>query len=90
MGQAQREGGLYYVRGIAVDAEGQKIEGAPKQPKDTPSSAQPGAAGALTAEERQAILLSKAIKGELTETSVHGETEPEDTHEHKKEPKGKK
>jgi hypothetical protein len=46
MGKAQRDGGLYYTdKGVAVDAEGKKIEDAPKQKPDTDPSKQPGAAG---------------------------------------------
>lgn len=78
MGEALREGGLYYVRGVAVDAEGKKVEGAPKKPKDTPANQQPGAGGVLTPEERQAILLSKAIKGELVEPSTDDEESTDD------------
>lgn len=35
MGQT-REGGLYYVGGVAVDANGQKVEDAPERQPDTP------------------------------------------------------
>lgn len=46
MAQAKREGGLYYTpQGVAVAADGSKIEGAPKQAPDTDPSKQPGAAG---------------------------------------------
>lgn len=49
MAKAQREGGLYYTdKGVAVDAEGKKLEDAPKQLKDTDPSKQPGAAGGPT------------------------------------------
>jgi hypothetical protein len=47
MGKAKREGGLYYTpQGVAVDAEGRKVEDAPKLPADTDPSKQPGALGA--------------------------------------------
>lgn len=36
MAEAKREGGLYYVNGKAVDANGEEVKDAPKQPKDTP------------------------------------------------------
>lgn len=48
MAKAQRDGGFYYTdKGVAVDAEGKKIEGAPKPAPDTDPSKQPGATGAL-------------------------------------------
>jgi hypothetical protein len=43
MATAQREGGLYYVNGQAVDSEGQKVAGAPTQAPDTDPVKQPGA-----------------------------------------------
>jgi hypothetical protein len=47
MGKAKREGGLYYTpQGVAVDAEGRKVEDAPKLEPDTDPSKQPGALGA--------------------------------------------
>lgn len=47
MGKAKREGGLYYTpQGVAVDAEGRKVEDAPKLESDTDPSKQPGASGA--------------------------------------------
>ena len=64
MAKAQRDGGLYYTdKGVAVDAEGKKIEDAPKQPKDTDPSKQPGAVGALTSEERLGVAIATAMKG---------------------------
>jgi hypothetical protein len=46
MGKAKREGGLYYTaQGVGVDAEGRKVEGAPKLEPDTDPSKQPGAQG---------------------------------------------
>ena len=50
MAQAKREGGLYGTpQGVVVDAEGKKIEGAPKLEPDTDPSKQPGAAGGAPA-----------------------------------------
>lgn len=44
MAKAKREGGLYYTaQGVAVDAEGKKVEDAPKLAPDTDPSKQPGA-----------------------------------------------
>jgi hypothetical protein len=50
-----------YVNGVGVDSEGVAIEGAPKQPKQTPSEQQPGAQGAPSPEERMAIAIAQAI-----------------------------
>lgn len=51
MATAQREGGFYYTdRGVAVDANGQPIKGAPKPSPDTDPSKQPGAQGAVAAD----------------------------------------
>lgn len=50
-----------YVNGKAVDSEGKEIEGAPKAPKDTDPSEQPGALGAPTAEERMGRAIAQAI-----------------------------
>ena len=36
MAEAKRAGGLYYVNSVAVDANGEPVKGAPKQPADTP------------------------------------------------------
>ncbi len=36
MAEAKEPGGLYYVNGRAVDANGESVKGAPAQPKDTP------------------------------------------------------
>lgn len=63
MATAPREGGLYYVNGVAVDANGKEIEGAPKQPKDTDPSQQPGAIGVQSPEEKLAAALATALKG---------------------------
>lgn len=47
MATAQREGGFYRTdKGVAVDAEGKKIDGAPKPTPDTDPSKQPGGTGA--------------------------------------------
>ena len=46
MATAKREGGLYLnAQGVSVDAEGRKVEDAPKATPDTDPSKQPGAAG---------------------------------------------
>lgn len=45
MSTAKREGGLYFVNGKAVDANGEPVKGAPKQAPDTDPSKQPGALG---------------------------------------------
>lgn len=50
-----------YVNGVPVDSEGRKIEGAPKQPKDTDPAKQPGAAGAPTTEERIGLAIATAL-----------------------------
>lgn len=50
-----------YVNGKAVDSEGREIEGAPKPPKDTDPSEQPGVMGALSQEERLAVAVAKAV-----------------------------
>jgi hypothetical protein len=47
MAKAKREGGLYYTaQGVGVDAEGRKVEDAPKAEPDTDPSKQPGGVGA--------------------------------------------
>jgi hypothetical protein len=81
MAKAQREGGLYYTdKGVAVDAEGKKIEGAPKQAPDTDPSKQPGAVGALTSEERLGVAIATAMKGgkpaSTKESAIVAEDEP--------------
>jgi hypothetical protein len=43
MGEALREGGLYYIKGRPVDANGNLVKDAPEQPADTDPSKQPGA-----------------------------------------------
>lgn len=68
MATAKQEGGLYYVNGVAVDAEGKKVEGAPKQAPDTDPSQQPGglvATGQVSADpiQRLADILAPAIAG---------------------------
>lgn len=52
-----------YVGDKAVDSNGAEIEGAPKPPKDTDPSEQPGALGASTPEERMGIAIATALKG---------------------------
>lgn len=62
MAKALREGGLYYTeKGKAVDAEGNEVKDAPKQPKNTDPSKQPGALGAATPEERMGVAIAQAI-----------------------------
>lgn len=76
MAKAQREGGLYYTdKGVAVDAEGKKLEDAPKQPKDTDPSKQPGAAGASTSEERLGIAIATALKGGKATSTKDSDTD---------------
>lgn len=60
MGEALREGGLYYIGDKAVDAFGVEVKDAPKRPKDTPP---PPAGAALTQEERLAVAIATALKG---------------------------
>lgn len=43
MAEAQRAGGLYYIKGRPVDANGDLVKDAPDQPKDTDPNQQPGA-----------------------------------------------
>jgi hypothetical protein len=65
MADAKKHDGqtLYYrADGVAVNADGQVIEGAPKRRKDTPPENQPGALGASTPEERLAIAVARAVK----------------------------
>ena len=52
-----------YVNGVAVDANGKPVQGAPKPPKDTDPSAQPGALGAATPEERMGRAIADALSG---------------------------
>lgn len=62
MATAKRPGGLYYTaQGIAVDANGEAVKGAPKKTPDTDPSKQPGAPGALTSEERIGVAIAQAI-----------------------------
>lgn len=82
MATAQREGGFYYTdRGIAVDAEGKHIAGAPKPSPDTDPSKQPGAQGAVAADPmaRLADLLAgkvPATKGASKAAEPEEEVEP--------------
>ena len=76
MAKASREGGLYYTdKGVAVDAEGKKLEDAPDQPKDTDPSKQPGAAGALTSEERLGVAIVTALKGGKASSTKDSDTD---------------
>lgn len=89
MATAQREGGLYYVGGKAVDAEGKEIPGAPKEQKDTPPDQQPGGSGAVapvTAQDlvnalanaaRGAAAPAKPAKAAAERAAAEGEDEPE-------------
>ena len=52
-----------YVGDKAIDSQGDEIKGAPKPPKDTDPSEQPGALGAPTPEERMGIAIATALKG---------------------------
>lgn len=62
MAESKRAGGLYYREdGTAVDAEGQVIEDAPKRAKDTHPSKQPGAANAVSSEERMGTAIADAL-----------------------------
>ncbi len=72
MGKASREGGLYYINDVAVDAEGKKIENAPKRPADTDPSKQPGSVGASTPEERMGIAIANALRGKANTPSSEG------------------
>lgn len=73
MAKALREGGLYYTdKGVAVDAQGEKVKDAPKQPKDTDPSLQPGATGALTSEERLGVAIATAMKGGVKASKGQG------------------
>lgn len=66
MATAKREGGLYYTeKGVAVDAEGREIKGAPKPSPDTPPEKQPGAI-ATTPEERMGLAIANALRGTTT------------------------
>lgn len=68
-----------YVNGEAVDSNGEVIEGAPKQPKDTDPSQQPHAMAALNTEERSAAVLANAfataLKGETKGKSANSEVD---------------
>lgn len=66
MAEAKRPGGLYYMGDDAVDANGNKIEDAPKKPADTPREKQPGSIGVAYPEER----LAKAMVTELVGAGV--------------------
>jgi hypothetical protein len=61
-----------YVDGKAVDSNGEEIEGAPKQPKDTDPSQQPHAMAALNTEERSAAVLANAFATALGKGAPKG------------------
>lgn len=61
-----------YVNGEAVDSNGEVIEGAPKQPKDTDPSQQPHVMAALNTEERSAEVLAKAFASALKGGAAKG------------------
>jgi hypothetical protein len=66
MAQAKQPGGLYYMGDDAVDANGNKIEGAAKKPADTPREKQPGSIGVADPEAR----LAKAMVTELANAGM--------------------
>lgn len=74
MAEAKQAGGFYYVNGVAVDAEGKEIEGAPKQDADTPPEKQPGAPGAPSADpfQRLADTITTALGGKSAGASASG------------------
>jgi prepilin-type processing-associated H-X9-DG protein len=64
MAEAKKVNGhaiVAYVDGHAVDSEGARIEGAPRQPKDTDPSLQPGANGVQSPEEKLANAMLVAL-----------------------------
>lgn len=77
MAQAKKEGGLYYIGDKAVDADGQEVKGAPKKPKNTDPSKQPGALGAPTPEEKMGIAIAQALKGGTKAKASSGDEEEE-------------
>lgn len=64
-----------YVNGVAVDSNGEAIEGAPKQPKDTDPSQQPHALAQLNTEERSAAILANAFAGALKKAAAADDDE---------------
>lgn len=66
MATAKREGGLYFVNGRAVDANGEPVTDAPKHTPDTPPDQQPGATGGATSEERLAVAVGAAVAAAMS------------------------
>ena len=82
MATAKQAGGLYYVGDTAVDADGKAIKGAPKRPKDTDPSKQPGAFGAPTPEERMGLAIANALQGKTSASAASSdETDENDEDE---------
>ena len=67
-----------YVGDKAIDSQGDEIKGAPKPPKDTDPSEQPGALGAPTPEERMGIAIATALKGGPVKGAKAGVIAPDD------------
>lgn len=57
-----RDGGLYYIRGVAVDAEGCPVEDAPDRAPNTDASEQPGSTAAPTQAELIGIAIANALR----------------------------
>jgi hypothetical protein len=75
MAEAQMHDGraiVAYRGDVALDSEGVAIKGAPKPPKDTDPSEQPGALGAPTPEERMGLAIANALQGKVP-ASVGGQ-----------------
>lgn len=75
MATATRPGGLYYVRGVAVDANGEQIKGAPKQAPDTPRENQSSAIPTGNPMEQLAQAITTAIKGKPAKSAKSEEDE---------------
>lgn len=76
MGQAERAGGLYYIRGVAVDAEGRAIEDAPERAPNTDVSEQPGSTTAPTQAELIGLAIANALKKDSSK-KAENKREPE-------------
>lgn len=61
MANAKQPGGLYFVRGVCVDAEGRRIEDAPALEPDTPAQSFTSTTGP-TAAELDALVTAKATE----------------------------
>lgn len=62
MAKAKQAGGLYYVAGVAVDANGDAVDGAPKRAKDTPTEHQPGSINSIISpEDRSSLSIANAL-----------------------------